>query len=742
MKEFIITSIKKIKKAVENNKLVIFVGAGVSANSGLPTWYQLIEKLAFELDSERFIDKDCIEKSCKKFKSTKISSDEFLKIPQYYFNERGNKEYYDKIYEILDIPATPNPIHDLIFKLNPAHIITTNYDTLLEDSKNSYFHVVKENQDLPYAVQNRMIIKMHGDLKTKNIVLKEDDYLSYQNNFKLIDIFVKALFASHLVLFVGFGADDPNFNLIFQSVKDILQESFQPAYFIETSNKFDSIKFNYFKNRGINILYFQEIVNHVEEWWKLSPQHEQDKLKKFNGNQRGETLFKSLSYIVHFNIEDDKSLLERVYTKLQLFEKMNALLPYDIINELHDLSLDVVYFDTENAICIRRSLRNDVDFEGFINLLKNNSLDEKVNYILKTFKKSRVNSLRKDINEIIITFYEPEKILEPLLYDIFNFNLSLLEEKLSAFDLTNTNDILTLRKLSYCYFKLGLYIKSYEVLEKISRLTEGNNHFEYFLSEYNKKNLKNFIPEFSNNYEQEKLQKIIKEINNINLEEISLKLPLSYRKYLLSIDSMDFCHKYNTMISSSKDKLIKFKQHIESGGGGFNSELKIMWNLILSLYEFVTYNYLFIENFGYFKVIFTSFIEGLLASYSIIEKDDDTTENIIKFPIDKITEFNSFYIYLAINYIDTETLERMLKNYNIKVLKVDTECKEYLLNIFSNLVNYLDEEKIGRSNFSPNFISCLKNILVILSKVELDSKEFSSVIKKFEILFEKGLIYR
>lgn len=34
-----ITSVREIKKAQENNQLVIFVGAGVSKNSGVPTWW-------------------------------------------------------------------------------------------------------------------------------------------------------------------------------------------------------------------------------------------------------------------------------------------------------------------------------------------------------------------------------------------------------------------------------------------------------------------------------------------------------------------------------------------------------------------------------------------------------------------------------------------------------------------------------------------------------------------------------
>ena len=38
--------IKDLKQALARQKLVIFVGAGVSRNSGLPTWGQMVQTFA------------------------------------------------------------------------------------------------------------------------------------------------------------------------------------------------------------------------------------------------------------------------------------------------------------------------------------------------------------------------------------------------------------------------------------------------------------------------------------------------------------------------------------------------------------------------------------------------------------------------------------------------------------------------------------------------------------------------
>ena len=39
-------SINEIRKARDEDRLVIFVGSGVSANSGVPTWGKLIKEIA------------------------------------------------------------------------------------------------------------------------------------------------------------------------------------------------------------------------------------------------------------------------------------------------------------------------------------------------------------------------------------------------------------------------------------------------------------------------------------------------------------------------------------------------------------------------------------------------------------------------------------------------------------------------------------------------------------------------
>ena len=66
--------IQRIITASQNNALTFFVGAGVSALSGAPTWRELIDAISDKLGRTR---------------KEEYSSDEFLQIPQMFYYSLG-----------------------------------------------------------------------------------------------------------------------------------------------------------------------------------------------------------------------------------------------------------------------------------------------------------------------------------------------------------------------------------------------------------------------------------------------------------------------------------------------------------------------------------------------------------------------------------------------------------------------------------------------------------------------------
>ena len=89
-------------------------------------------------------------------------------------------------------------------------------------NKNIYDIITKDNE-LPYSKTNKAIIKMHGDLKNRNVVLKKSDYDNYEKNFPLISTFIKGLFTSNTILFIGYSLNDVNVKDIIRWINEILK---------------------------------------------------------------------------------------------------------------------------------------------------------------------------------------------------------------------------------------------------------------------------------------------------------------------------------------------------------------------------------------------------------------------------------------------------------------------------------------------------------------------------------------
>ncbi|WP_081910511.1 SIR2 family protein [Hymenobacter sp. APR13] len=190
MQNRVLADIKVLKDAISNRKLVVFAGAGISVDAGIPAWGKLIDEF-------------------KKDISVPDSEGDYLKVAQMYYNERQEKEYIDKIRSVLGVNnSVANGIHKGIFDLKPEHVITTNYDNLLEQVVSAEalpYSIIKEDKDFPYSSGTNLLIKMHGDIDNVNMVLKEDDYLEYSISHPLMESFIKSVFASKVVLFIGYS---------------------------------------------------------------------------------------------------------------------------------------------------------------------------------------------------------------------------------------------------------------------------------------------------------------------------------------------------------------------------------------------------------------------------------------------------------------------------------------------------------------------------------------------------------
>ncbi|KZR57492.1 SIR2 family protein [Pseudobacillus badius] len=720
-KHFIKASIRKIKEASDNNKLVVFVGAGVSANSGIPLWGQLIRDFANDLNIEISEGDNSLET--------------FLKIPQYYYNERGEKEYFDKLNEVfLSKKYNINPIHEEIFKLSPTHIVTTNYDDLLEKAAMKYagyYHTVREDFDLPYDVLNKMIIKMHGDFNKKNIVLKEDDYLSYSTNFKLIENYLKSLIATNVVLFIGYSANDPNFKLIFQWVKGLLKSHFQPAYLLEVSNKSKYMEFNYYKNRGINILYYNEVEQSVNKNNQF-PEH----------NFRGNNSYDFLKYINDFYSSDYCDDTDIVYNQLKKFERFNFIMASDLIKALGLTKKAVYDYQGRKELMISEKNNPLIRIFSEQEVMKNN--DKKIELIIETLKKANINAIT-DFERTIVNWEDRSTVDDKSISNIIDIRFTDYRKSFSSFinvEMTSKSYYEALEK-AYLFYKFGKYHNAYKLYKKISRNSfESRDYAVHFISEFNRKYLGEIVDNQidSNEISEEEIEIIAKEAAEINLESIYSKLPKKEQRsleFLKNLSNFAFIYKTKYELDQTVESIKKAREVVIKGGGTTNYSIIKLIHLTENLWSFINYNYLCIEHYSEVKNLYKSFIEGVLASYSTKLEGKETRNNFFSsLKPARMSSLNKFSVYLMVLFIKDKELDELFENYAIDTIDIDGPGKNYLLDSLANIVKAMSKKK---SIDEDNRYLC--NILILLSRIKMNSKEYKIVIENIISLLKTDLVY-
>lgn len=236
----------EIKEALQNQKLVIFVGAGVSKNSHVPTWGQIVRTYAKKLNYTH---------------QEHLSTDEYIKIPQYFFSQDtsiNHQDYYQVLKDAFKHDFKPNILNDIIVSLKPKHIITTNYDHLLDYYN---YSVITSDRDLLKANSNHYLIKMHGDIDDiEHIVFKEDDYLRFSHTHALMELYIKSLLIDHIFLFVGYSLNDYNLKMFLSWIDYLghekkVKENMHTNYLITSDILPDqNYLLSYYKQKNIQVI--------------------------------------------------------------------------------------------------------------------------------------------------------------------------------------------------------------------------------------------------------------------------------------------------------------------------------------------------------------------------------------------------------------------------------------------------------------------------------------------------------
>ena len=116
----------------------------------------------------------------------------------------------------------PSEIPALI-NTRPHAIITTNYDSFLEKIFPDYTRVIGQSILKANYTNVGEILKIHGcSSEPSSLVLTKSDYSEFELKKKYLSAKLLAFFAEHPLVFLGYGAEDPNIRAILSDIDEIL----------------------------------------------------------------------------------------------------------------------------------------------------------------------------------------------------------------------------------------------------------------------------------------------------------------------------------------------------------------------------------------------------------------------------------------------------------------------------------------------------------------------------------------
>jgi hypothetical protein len=207
-------------KAIGKKRTVPFIGAGLSAPMGMPTWAKALSLLNSRIDDPSSADVEEL-----------ISATRYLDAADILFktNPEIAKNFVRTTYRVTKIDGALR----LLPALANGCVVTTNFDDAIEHVMNenatpfdSYMHGTEEHNFFPRLTRGeRCLLKLHGDYDNQSTyILSGDQYnKAYGDPFSFSSPIPKALrqiYISTTLLFLGCSLGEDMTLRLFRAVKE------------------------------------------------------------------------------------------------------------------------------------------------------------------------------------------------------------------------------------------------------------------------------------------------------------------------------------------------------------------------------------------------------------------------------------------------------------------------------------------------------------------------------------------
>lgn len=680
--------IKNIIHAKNNNRLAVFIGAGFSKASEnetnkIPSWSELISGLQKDLsDGNKETD--------------------YLKLAQLYYIEFGEYNYIERIKSFFPSGLRPTHLHTELFEIDPQVIITTNWDTLLEDAAKDgafVYETISSDEDLVKSSTQKKIIKMHGDFAHHNIVFKEDDYIGYSDNFPLIENYLKSILSTHTIIFIGYSYSDTDLKHIVKWLQK-RSNSTPPRYLLTFDQNATQAKYL----EGHNIC----VLNLGGAGIDSETQEAKTKLvSSFLSQVKDESSF--------IDIESEEDVIGYMESHAKIFAGLKGILHEQLTSRVTNSSIE---FPGENF-----SLLKLYDKESTYDF---NQLTRQIHsrYIAIANRYHTNSQRNKGIDSFFETLYSAG--IDGLFVSEDGHNISYVPsirnhraesvenflEKIISFDWLNPWELTDASEQAFMLHIAGFPVDALSKTDEIiSDSMQKNDYAKLFISMFNR-NL--VLRELAHDFDIPNREKY-QQIRQYDLREKFSSLPREHRKMLEPIYNFinfDHLYKYAYDLSGDLNKKIGQAKTVRNGGFVFSNDPGRAKKKHANILKFVIGNGLFLEQYTEFKRVIKLFIEIKIA------RNLQSTSLIL----------DRLELYSCLQYFDFSELAEILDAYcdsepASKRIELSEDGLAWLINtVIPNIIKLMQ----SKHSFSSPFDKVMTNAFhfVSISRLSADQLRF------------------
>lgn len=704
--------LKIIKQSNEENRLAIFVGAGVSKSSDtdyirMPLWGDLIS----ELKSDLSIDEDV----------------DYLKIAQLYYLEFGEQKYYQTLKGYFSEDVMPSSLHKEIVNLKPRIIITTNWDNIIENTieqEGYLYDTIRNDKDLVRSTSQNKFIKIHGDFINHNIVFREDDYINYSRNFPLIENYIKSIFSTHTVLFLGYSYNDINLKHIMKWIQS--HSTSAPPMFL-VSYKYNKPQENYLKNHGITTLILDKDVYSIDGIGTLD--EKSALMQSFINSIMKDDLA--------VNDENEQEVVNFIYDRIKHLKHQNLISH----NQIRDAISNCGFLYDNDGLAVLELFKRDgylsIDYSERLRLIHEKFLaivsnldkltqNEKSEYYKKNKRLEDIFSILAlaQIKGIILpeegngskSYFLNEKLKSPQSSEEYDQeNLSFSNCKI-----TSNDPIKTLSSESYESYRQGDHETAFKINSQLIKACKRQKIYSLLLIALFNRNSILFSLKYSfgkKNSEFEKEEDVSLQDEFFNFPKSEIKKNQNLYDFL----SLKSVYRHANECTKKIVDLNNTVENIKNGGFSFNSNADEPTSTHINLLMFAVKNHILIDEHSTYQAMMRDFVKISIIRQSV--------SNVIK--------LNKYEIYSAIKFFKPKDLKKELNIFVKKEdsfsrhLEVNQDCLTWIVsNVMPNLTNRLIEDARGFNSKGNEFENCVR----LLGLLDFDDDNIEKVFNEFSKL--------